>query len=209
VTVTGATGDWLSVESRYRGPVQTGYIHHTLVDDAPSRAMGTTVGTTMVWKPSGPGSGTNFESWASAATETPFPAVTSTTVMNCWEAVLLYAYRSGAITWTWLHNLYTVVPMAGWVAAMSKGVRQRYRIPGPSPMPQRGDLVFFDGIAHVALATGTGSEVYTFWPPPNTPFVLGGTTDKVKVFTIEALVTWWTANMPPPAPRVEFAAPAW
>jgi hypothetical protein len=75
-------------------------------------------------------------------------------------------------------------------------------------MPQRGDLVFFNGLAHVALATGSGSEVYTFWPPPNTPFTAGGTTDKVKVFTIEALVTWWTANLPP-APVVEFAAPAW
>jgi hypothetical protein len=128
--------------------------------------------------------------------------------MNCWEAVLLSAYRAGAINWNWIHNMYVSVPTANWVSTMSRGPRRTYLIPGPSPMPQRGDIVFFNGSAHVALATGKGSEVYTFWPPPNTPFAPGGTSDKVKVFTIEALVTWWTANLPP-APVVEFAAPAW
>lgn len=209
VTVIAATGNWLRVQSLYQGPMLEGYIHHTLVDDATSQSMAGTVGTTMVWKPSGPGSGTDFESWASAPTETPFPAVASSTVMNCWEAVLLSAYRAGSISWTWINNLYTSVPVADWVTAMSRGARQGYAVPGPNlHMPQRGDLVFFDGIAHVALATGTGSEVYTFWPPPNTPFTPGGTTDKVKIFTIESLVAWWTANMPP-EPVVEFAAPRW
>jgi hypothetical protein len=209
VQVLSSSGNWLRVEATYRGAPVVGYILHTLVDDASSSAMAATVGTTMVWRPSGPGSGTNFESWASAATETPFPAVTSTTVMNCWEAVLLAAYRAGAITWTWIHNLYVSTPTANWVATMTRGARRTYAVPGPNlAMPQRGDLVFFNGLAHVALATGNGSEVYTFWPPPNTPFTPGGTTDKVKVFTIEDLVSWWATHMPP-APRVEFAAPAW
>jgi hypothetical protein len=209
VRVTSASGNWLNTQSRYRGPLCEGFIHHTLVDDATSHAMGGSVGTTMVWRPSGPGSGTNFETWASAATETPFPAVSATTVMNCWEAVLLSAYRSGAINWAWIHNLYTSVPPASWVASMSRGASQHYAVPGPNlRMPQRGDLVFFDGLAHVALATGSGSEVYTFWPPPNTPFTPGGTTDQVKVFTIEALSTWWEANMPP-APVITFASPRW
>lgn len=210
VTVISNSGNWLQVESRYRGPLVTGYIFHTLVDDATSSSMAASVGTTMVWRPSGPASGTDFQSWASAATETPFPAVTSTTVMNCWEAVLLSAYRSGSITWSWIHHMYTAEPMANWVATMSRGARHTYSVPGPNlNMPQRGDIVFFNGLAHVALATGTGSEVYTFWPPPNTPFTAGGTTDRVKVFTIEALVAWWSANMPPPAPVVEFGAPSW
>ena len=83
-------------------------------------------------------------------------------------------------------------------------------MPGPTPKPQRGDLVFFDGLAHVALATGKGAEVYTFWPPPNTPFAAGGTTDQVKVFTIDALVIWWEANMPAKTkPRTQFGPPAW
>jgi hypothetical protein len=77
-------------------------------------------------------------------------------------------------------------------------------------MPQRGDLVFFNGLEHVAMATGSGANVFTFWPPPNTPFTPGGTTDKVKVFTIDALVTWWAAHDPKKvAPTVEFGAPSW
>lgn len=209
VRVLANSGNWLQVESHYRGPLVTGYIFNTLVDDATSASMSASVGTTMVWTPSGPGSGTDFERWASAPAETPFPAVTAATVMNCWEAVLLSAYRSGAINWIWIHNMYVSIPAASWVSAMSRGPRHTYAIPGPNAhMPQRGDIVFFDGIAHVALATGAGSDVYTFWPPPNTPFTPGGTTDKVKVFTIEQLVTWWTANSPP-APVVEFGAPSW
>jgi hypothetical protein len=185
-----------------------GYILNTLVDDAASHAMEASVSTTMKWRGSGPTSGTDFQLWASAATETPFPAVTPTTVMNCWEAVLLAAYRAGSIKWTWIHNLYTAVPVADWVATMSKGPLQPYLVPGPTPMPQRGDLVFFNDLQHVALATGNGSEVYTFWPPPNTPFAAGGTTDKVKVFTIEALYNWWAANLGG-APAVKFGAPSW
>jgi hypothetical protein len=175
------------------------------VYDATAASMAGSVGTTMVWSQSGPGSGTAFETWASAPKETPFPTVSATTVMNCWEAVLLSAYRAGAITWAWIHNLYTVVPIVDWVTAMSRGPLHTYAVPGP--VPQRGDIVFFDGIAHVALATGSGSNVYTFWPPPN-KLSIPGTTDKVKVVTIEALVTWWSANMPP-APTVKFGAPKW
>ncbi|TAH35489.1 MAG: DUF4157 domain-containing protein [Planctomycetota bacterium] len=209
VTVIGSSGDWLRIQSRYRGPLLAGFVHHTLVDDAASASMAASVGETMVWRPSGPGSGTDFESWASAAAETPFPAVSSATVMNCWEAVLLSAYRARAIDWNWIHNLYVSTPTGDWEAAMSRGARTFYAVPGPNlRLPQRGDLVFFNGLAHVALATGNGSEVYTFWPPPNTPFTFGGTTDKVKVFTIEDLVAWWAANLPP-QPIVEFAAPAW
>jgi hypothetical protein len=211
VEVLSSSGTWLRVRSQYRGgtPVE-GYVLNTLVDDAASQKMAASVGTTMVWKKSGPLSGTTFESWASAATETPFPAVTAATVMNCWEAVLLAAYRAGDISWKWLHQLYTAVPVADWATTMSRGPRHPYPAPGAgAAMPQRGDMVFFNGIAHVALATGAGSSVYTFWPPPNTPFTLGGTTDKVKVFTIEALVKWWTENIPGGAPKVEFAAPAW
>lgn len=208
VKVLSATGLWLRVEATLGGSRRTGYIHHTLVDDAASRAMQAEVGTTMVWRPSGPRSGTDFESWASAASESPFPAVTAATVMNCWEAVLLAAYRAGAIDWNWIHNLYTATPTSDWVDAMTRGPRTPYRIPGPGPQPQRGDLVFFNGLAHVALATGNGSDVYTFWPPPDTPFTRGGTTDRVKVFTIEALVAWWRVHMPP-EPAVEFGTPVW
>ncbi|WP_183564883.1 eCIS core domain-containing protein [Mucilaginibacter sp. SP1R1] len=208
VNVIANSANFLQVESQQGASLVTGYVFHTLIDDAASHAMQDTVGTTMVWRGSGPHSGTDFQLWASAATETPFPAVTSTTVMNCWEAVLLSAYRSGALPWSSIHRIYVSLPTADWVGAMSRGTLNTYRIPGPSTPPQRGDIVFFNGIAHVALATGTGSQVYTFWPPPNTPFTAGGTTDRVKVYTIEDLVTWWTAHMGS-TPVVQFATPAW
>jgi hypothetical protein len=73
------------------------------------------------------------------------------------------------------------------------------------PRPQRGDIVMFDGADHVALATGVtdaaGTHVYSFWPPPDTAFapvdydkpgkgkgIAGGTPDRVKDTTIEALI---------------------
>lgn len=188
-------------------PTLRGYVFEGYIDDATSASMGASVGTRMVWNPSGPGSGTDFERWASASSETTF-TVTSSTVMNCWEAVLFTAYRSGSLTWRWIHDLYVNIPPTRWVGTMSRGPLTTYRIPGPTPQPQRGDIVFFNGLAHVALATGTMSEVYTFWPPPDTPFVMGGSPDRVKVFTIEDLVNWWESNMPP-APLVQFGAPRW
>jgi hypothetical protein len=209
VEVLSATGDWLRVRSSTQSGSREGFILHTLVDDAASHKMQESVGTTMVWTGSGPGSGTDFEKWASAATESPFPAVTAKTVMNCWEAILLAAFRAGDITWSWIHHLYTAVNVAQWVTAMSKGSLVTYAGSGQgAKMPQRGDLVFFEGIAHVALATGNGSEIYTFWPPPNTPFTLGGTTDKVKISTIDDLSAWWQQNMHS-SPTIQFGAPAW
>jgi hypothetical protein len=210
VDVLSASGLWLRVQKT--GTADVGYVHNALVDDASSASMQASVGTTMVWHPSGPTSGTDFQVWASAAAAAPFPAVTATTVMNCWEAVLLSAYRAGVIDWAWIHKLYTTPGFpAAWESLMLRGGRTTYKVGGPNPvMPQRGDLVFFNGLEHVAMATGSGANVFTFWPPPNTPFTPGGTTDKVKVFTIDALVTWWAAHDPKKvAPTVEFGAPSW
>ena len=210
VRVIGSTGLWLHVEVG-SGPVTTGYVHHALVDDAGAHELEAMVGTKLTWKPSGPTSGTDFQTWASAAKETKFPSLASTTVINCWEVVLLAAYQSGALSWSWIHTLYTSVPYpAGWMPKMAAGPRRPYLVGKANAPPQRGDLVFFDTIDHVALATGKGSEVYTVWPPPDTPFdtVKGKTEDRVKVFTIEDLATWWTGNYKK-APKIEIGAPSW
>ena len=210
VRVIGSSGMWLHVEYTGSATTTTGYVHHTLVDDAAAHSMGQMVGTTMSWSPSGPGSGTVFEAWASAAAATPFPTVSSSTVMNCWEAVLLAAFRSGALSWARIHAIYTSGPSSGWPALMTAGARRTFVKAGASAAPQRGDLVFFDGMSHVALATGNGTEVYSFWPAPDTPFAaVGATPDKVKRVTIEAIVTWWTANMGSGAPKVEIGTPSW
>jgi uncharacterized protein YgiM (DUF1202 family) len=207
VTVLSASGDWLKVREAYKGKTIEGYVHNTLVDDASAARMEKDMGTTMTWLGSGPGSGTDFEQWASAAKEAPFPAISSGTVMNCWEAVLTSAFKAGSIDWKWIHDLYKSGPTSGWPALMTKGARQKYT-PGGKTYPQRGDLVFFDDMSHVAMATGKGSEVYTFWPPPKSPWAGGATVDKVKKETIESLDAWWKGYSGKSF-NVTFAPPNW
>ena len=72
----------------------------------------------------------------------------------------------------------------------------------------RGDLIFFNGAAHVALATGKKDEVDTFWPPPDNSAYHAGTVDKVKTSTISALSDWMKNHFGH-APVVEFGAPVW
>jgi hypothetical protein len=173
------------------------------------------VGSSMTWVPSGPGSGNDFETWASAATEAAAPPIASVTTINCWEMILLAAYNRGMITWQWVHDLYVSAP-AGWdtrlVEALSGGSRVRYTGAG-GRTPLRGDIVFMDGVAHVALAAGTRDslgrcEVISFWPPPGSSSI-PGTVDAVKVTTIEELADWWTSVAGWAPPTVEFAGAPW
>jgi hypothetical protein len=176
------------------------------------------VGQQMTWVPSGPGSGNTFETWASAASEGTAPDVASLTRINCWEMVLLAAYRAGMVTWQWIHNLYTA-STSGWsaylVATLSRGTPLTYTASDPNTSrPLRGDIVFFNGAAHVALATGETdglgrSKVISFWPPPGTAFASGGTLDNVKVTTIEELNDYWTTVAHRPAFVVTFASAPW
>ncbi len=73
--------------------------------------------------------------------------------------------------------------------------------------PLKGDIVYFNGLSHVAMATGkniplgngkTSPEIITFWPPPDQGFFLWNysTTkldsvhDRVKKYTIDDLLNW-------------------
>jgi hypothetical protein len=161
------------------------------------------LGEEATWVPSGPGSANTFESWASAPTEGTAPRLTRSTTINCWEMVLLAAYRVGVIDWNWIHNLYTAVPPSAWVSRMASSTTTY--VPGTSTL-SRGDLVFFNGLAHVALATGEGDKIYTFWPPPDKPSSIG-TVDEVKISTIKALSDYMTPIWG--APAVTFGTPAW
>jgi Domain of unknown function (DUF4157)/Annexin len=178
--------------------------------------MTSMLGTRMQWRASGPGSGTTFEIWASGPSETPAPALNAATIINCWEVVLLAGYNTGAISWRYIHNLYTNVASSDWETSMSGGTRTTYHVGGANPvMPQRGDIVFFDHLAHVALATGNGSQLLTFWPAPM-PFpwvrtINGTVEDVVKLSTIEELNQAWLDNpveLGPP-PLIQFARPLW
>jgi|GEM_PF-5673952 len=179
----------------------------------------------------------NFAQWALAATEAEAPAVAQVTTINCWEMVLLAAHNAGYLSWQRIHDTYTsfippavmakindpdpAVSAVGVAEAgqfidgllyslMTSGPATVFDVANPTtPNPNRGDIVFFDGAAHVAIATGNGDEIYTFWPPPNTAFTAGGTVDEVKKSTITELSDWMFTNMGGNRPHVTFYAPSW
>ncbi len=173
-------------------------------------------GTKMHWAPSNPGSGTDFEKWASAPTEAMAPPVSPAITMNCWEVILLVAHRQGAVSWKWIHDLY-VKTTSDWGKYLVKTLSQGLQIPykpsrTPPRIPIRGDIVFFDGPAHVALATGTRdgvgrTQVLSFWPPPNIVTYSAGTLDEVKITTIEQLAQFMARDGKDH--EVTYATPPW
>jgi hypothetical protein len=179
---------------------------------AASGEMKSMLGKRMTWVPSGPGSADTFEKWASAATEAAAPPLVPATLINCWEVVLLAAFRAGVLPWKWIHDTYTRAG-SGWAAYLASQLipsgKQVYnRANAAAPAPANGNIVLFDGVNHVAMATGsrdgTGrSEVMSFWPPPDVPGG-AGTIDRVKVTTIEQLM-----DAMGPTTRVEFGPPPW
>ena len=130
---------------------------------------------------------------------------------------MLAAFRSGVLTWAKIHSIY-VTGAPDWFAflvnQLSFNKRIPYKVGSPAVRPVAGDIVFFDGAAHIALAVGSPpdalgrTEIYSFWPPPNTAFTAGGTIDQVKLTTIEQLNTYWVGRGKP-AFKVEFATPNW
>lgn len=178
----------------------------------------------------------DFASWALAPAATAAPPVAQVTTINCWEMVLLAAHNAGFLSWQQIHDTYTSRIPATTIAKiqdpdpavqavgqseigpfvdgllyslMTSGPAQTFDVGDPAtPMPNRGDVVFFDGAAHVALATGSGEEIFTFWPPPNTAFTAGGTVDAVKRSTITELSDWMDVNFGA-RPSVTFYAPSW
>jgi hypothetical protein len=112
-------------------------------------------------------------------------------VINCWEMVLYSAYRTKEITWAKIHEIYMYAGPRDWYAELATRLSAgavTWDRATKKPVPKRGDIVMFDGVAHVALGTGSGTHVYSFWPPPDVSFLAGGTPDRVKDTTIEALL---------------------
>jgi hypothetical protein len=198
---------------------QTGKAYRTQL--AATVKMQGLVGSTATWVPSGPGSGDTFEKWASAATEAaagPLPSILAATI-NCWEMVIVSALQAKLIDWKWVHKLYTSSLGAGWgsflVSTLTRGARAPYKVKDKdSPRPNAGQIVFFNGSAHVAMANGMldgtapvpRAQIYTFWPPPGQASI-PGTQDKVKVSTIEELSDFMAPIWG--APVVEIARPPW
>jgi hypothetical protein len=163
-----------------------------------------------VWHPSGPSAtATDFSAWAMAASEDKSFTVSATSVLNCWEMVLYAAWKSGSLAWSWIHSIYSYVG-PDWSNEFVRRTGKGSKTWNPStktPKPKKGDVVYFNGTAHVTLATGVtdaagNTHVDSFWPAPDVAFklpmpqhgaghgVAAGTPDKVKDTTIEALKAW-------------------
>ncbi len=129
--------------------------------------------------------------------------------INCWEMVLFSAYQSGLVNRQWLTNLYGTSNLSGsnlsnWYANLPSKMsisRQNYNFNSWNQGLKRGDIVFFNGSAHVAIATGTkdrygNDEVISHWIPNN---------NRVEVTTIKALKALPAAA----SATVTFGRPIW
>lgn len=114
----------------------------------------------------------------------PEPDQNST--MNCWEAVMFMAYRSGLIAKQWLVDLHTQAAQAGQDQASVQayynvlkgklGVNSANAwtyspVPPGNPNIPAGHLIFMNGLSHVLMSKGTRDgnerqEVYSMWIYP-------------------------------------------
>jgi hypothetical protein len=152
-----------------------------------------------------------FQDWVRSPTEDSLPEIRPEARINCWEMVMYAAVVAGHLTHAQAHRIYDFVNTEEGRKAWFDQLPDRLaptgrRDYGPNePPPQRGELVFWDGSTHVAMATGrivNGSpEVYTFWPPPDVPVSPSpipehpekqgwATRDRVKTSTIQELTDY-------------------
>lgn len=225
VTVTGASGDYYQVTANGK----TGYLEKSKVDDAVSNHIEENmVGDQMNWEQSGPGGGTDFAAAALDNSQdaagnhnTPMPDGSPSSTVNCWEMIMLAAFQVGILDRDTIHNWYS----NGNIEGMMPAVSGTYTIgDAASPTPDRGDVVFMNGLSHVVIAQGdrdsSGNlKVWSFWPPSDfTPAqvqaaIAAGNIDSVKTgkvqdTTIEYLADWMT-QLGLDGNPITFGSPAW
>jgi hypothetical protein len=148
--------------------------------------------------------------------------------VNCWEAVLLAGMLDNKINVTdQLQRLYKSSAQSfdtDLRHTFSKGAQLKYQPNSLVWRPVAGDIVLFDGLAHVAMATGErkvganptdrpelepGVEIVSFWPAPTITHTFGpGTVATVALTTIEAIQAWLTKYDTGPT-SVTFGCPNW
>jgi len=219
-TLQGISEQKIAILGGKTGPK---YRHEVAV----SKEMESLESKKATWRISEPGRGGTFDTWAMAKDEQaagPLPPVAPITTLNCSEMVLLAALRLKLTTWKWVHDLYVKgAKAADWsktlVDALSRGARTQYSISDANtPRPNRGQVVFFNGAEHVALANGKtkpgnqgGAEsgLLSFWPPPRNEKYVMGTEDSVQETTIEAVSDYIKRASGRGQPKIEFSQPPW
>jgi RHS repeat-associated protein len=161
-------------------------------------------------------------------------------MMNCYEAILFGAYKTGALTFSDIQGAYKKAEAEGQAAkeAASKWTGELDKAAGIDPQrlgaekytdvlkhylhedvakpltdksePQRGDLVFFQGLQHVAISLGTrvtpgGARVHDVMSLWLTPTKDGKFDDRLVRTTVEELRKLSPETMNP----VTFAPGPW
>jgi hypothetical protein len=180
---------------------------------------------------SGPYPDNTFAKWAGGVAQGPVPTVNIQQSMSCYESILASACAVGALPQTKVRQLYrsacqrswaTYKPgkdaskdfdwdsMEAWVkrlpdALSEPGKRRGWRRNGSTAdWPRTGDLVFFNGAQHVALAVGTMASDGT---PQVVSFGMsaaGLRGDIVSVTSVGVLGAAWSGPL-----EVTFAPPNW
>lgn len=176
------------------------------------------------------------EEWVLSKNEGPLPPLTPDSGWNCREMIMWAAARRGVLTHSQLRDQYTSLlgrkarqnRSKGFLpndfaqqmrqATLPHGTRDLDLVDPGGPRPDRGDLIVWDGLgegnAHTAMATGRligpdrDPEVYSFWPPPKAPAILGTVTDAVQITTAGAL-TPHVAGPGAPALPIWFGRGPW
>lgn len=220
---TGQSNVVVNEKGKKKGNPLEGYSSEENIDDAAAYTMGQMVDgkDDGVWKPA-PGGGNDFSAWVMAKKEDKSFKVDKGTSINCWEMVFYCSYLVGATTWQSLHDKYAQL-MKTYKDEKGKGLSEElatkiafeemqksfasaateYDIRTKKPLPNRGDLLFFDGLNHVAISAG-GDKMYTFWTP-STSF---GDVEKVKEYTMEQMIKEWKPVFGKD-PKVTFGKPTW
>ncbi len=182
--------------------------------------------TTMIWRPSGPSgpvTSNGFIKFIRAQGNINFRS--GNTVMNCWEAVICAAILAGVITnpaaleetYGGGDEKFTGKLVNSFISAVGHDYAAS---PGVAHLPLKGDVVLFDGLSHVALATGEGfygpqmpplfpgRRVISFWPAPALMDFGPDTPATVAHTTIETLNEWSKAKYGN-GMKVTFGAPDW
>ncbi len=151
----------------------------------------------------------------------------STSKMNCWEAIMFGAFLAGLLTEARLRRLHADAAAAGVTAAAgSRNGNAAYmsaigaflglpaaRALSSTAEPNRGDLVFFGGLAHVALSIGNTTvsgvrqhRVMSLWHLP------GSGANLVSVYqrtTVEDIVSAAQSTLGMPVGAITFGPAPW
>jgi hypothetical protein len=147
----------------------------------------------------------------------PIPAVAGVTMMVCYELPIYAAAHSGVLTPAALWNLVHAFDGVGRGSAASImkaltsawSFRKTFDQANAAEQMSRGDIVFFNGVGHVAIALGNKNapnSIVSVWGM-NPIGIQAGT--QIEVTTIAAVLGQIAIGAPGLAQVVTYSSPSW